>query len=171
MRHLKIVKLNKLPNKELIKIWVSWLNDKYVLRYSGKNLKNHTIRSQTIFIKQKIKSKNSIIFKIIYKNKFIGLIEIKYLDFNNKTCEIAYLIGDKNYWNKNIAKNSVKFAVNYIKNKLKFNSIYAATININIASQKVLLKNNFKIIGKYSKFLFLKNFNKYFDKILFYKKL
>ena len=171
MKYLKIVKINKLPNKKIIKVWISWLNDKHLVRYSKQSLKNHTIQSQTTFIKQKIKSKTSIIFRIIYKNNFIGLIEIYNLDLNNKTCEIAYLVGDRNYQKKNIAKNSVKLVISYIRNKLKLNSIYAGTAKPNIPSKKVLLRNNFKIVGKYAQFIFLKNYNKYFDKILFYRKL
>ena len=151
--NVKIVKITKFSNfnsKELLK-WVKWLNDKNVTKYSEQRFAKHTLSSQKNFLRQKIKDKNSYIFKILFKNIFIGVIELGKIDFIHSNCEIMYFIGEKIYWSKGIATEAINLALKYAKN-LKIKKIYAGVYSNNLPSIKVLMKNKFKIEGKISNY-------------------
>ena len=70
------IKLKKLIKNEVTSNWIKWLNDRKVTKYSRNRFIKHTIESQTQFVKKKLKSNDTILFKIIYRNIHIGMIEI-----------------------------------------------------------------------------------------------
>ena len=114
----------------------------------------------------------SIIFKIIFNRKFIGVVELGNINKIHKTCEIMYFIGDENLWGRNIGTLAVREAIVYAKKKLKMYKVTAGTYSKNISSQKVLLKNKFRIVGKLKKhFIIDENSSLRDDKILFDKLL
>ena len=96
--------------------------------------------------------KNCICFKIYFKSSFIGVVELGKIDFRHQNCEIMYFIGDKDLWGMGIASRAVRLAIIFAFEKLKMKNIYAGTYYSNVSSQRVLLKNNFRIIGKIQKF-------------------
>ena len=152
-KNITITKIIKIPKN--INKWVSWLNDKIVTKYSSKRLQKHTIKSQKDFIKKKINSNQNLIFKIKYKNLFIGVLEISKIDFKTSTCEIFYMIGDKNHWGKGYGTEAIRIAIFYAKNRLKIKKVLAGINKKNIPSKKVLLKNKFKIKKKHKNNFFL----------------
>jgi RimJ/RimL family protein N-acetyltransferase len=164
------VKLNKTP-KDLEK-WVKWLNNKNILIFSEQRFSDHTIKTQRKFLTQKFNSKTSIIFKIIFNRKFIGVVELGNISKTHKTCEVMYFIGEENLWGRNIGTSAVREAVVYAKKKLKMYKVSAGTYSRNISSQKVLLKNKFRVVGKLRKhFIIDENSGLRDDKILFDKLL
>ena len=166
----RLVKLNRTP-KDLEK-WVNWLNNKDILSFSEQRFSKHTIKTQKKFLTQKINSKTNIIFKIIFNRKFIGTVELGNINKNHKTCEIMYFIGEENLWGRNIGTLAVKEAIFFAKKRLKMYKISAGTYSKNISSQKVLLKNKFRIVGKQKKhFIVNENSGLRDDKILFEKLL
>ena len=168
MKNVYIRKIQKKDlNKKNLSKWVIWLNDKKVNEYSNQRFKKHNIKSQKIFLKEKLQDKKSIIFKIIYDKEFIGVIEIGNIDKNNSNCEIMYFIGEKKFWSKGIGFNSINLAIIYIKKKLKIKKIYAGCSLENKASLKILKKNNFEIEGRIKNYLVSSKNNKFrTDKII-----
>ena len=162
---LTIVK--KVPSKGILKSWIKWLNNKKVSKFSLRGNVKHTLNSQKKFIKEKITDKNNFLFLLKLKNIYIGVIELSNIDNINKNCEIRYLIGDTNFWNKGVAAKGVQIATKFGFEKLKLQTIYADTHQDNIASQKVLKKNNYNAKGKIKKFF--NNSGKSKDKIIFAK--
>jgi ribosomal-protein-alanine N-acetyltransferase len=166
MIKIKIVKIKK---KDLCQKWINYLNDPIVVKFSAQSKKRHTLQSQRKFIVKKLKDKNSIVFKILLKKKFIGTIEIKNIDRINKYAEVSYMIGEKSVWGMGIGTIAIKEIILFAKNKLKISKIGAGIMRNNICSQRVLEKNNFK------KFGVIKNYYKTkkeaIDKIFFIKYL
>ena len=163
--HLTIVK--KIPTEIILKEWIKWLNNKKVSKYSSRGSKKHTLKSQKKFIKEKNSDKNNFLFLIKFENIYIGVVELYNIDKFNKNCEIRYLIGNTDYWNKGIAAKSIKLATKFGFEKIKLKTIYADTHQENIASQKVLKKNYYKLQGKIKNFFSNKSRPK--DKIIFAK--
>lgn len=91
-------------------------------------------------------------FVILYNNKIIGTIGSKGKPDNNNSIEIGYGISKK-YNNRGFATESIKCFKDEILKFYKLEKIIAKTDKNNIASQKVLLKNNFKLIEKGNYFL------------------
>ena len=92
---IKLFLIKKLVSSKDIEKWLSWLNDENITKFSDKRFKKHTKSSQNKFLKKKINEKNSYIFQIKFKNKFIGVIELSSVNILNKGCEISYMIGEK----------------------------------------------------------------------------
>jgi len=166
MIKIKIIKIKK---KDLCEKWINYLNDPIVTRFSAQSINKHTIQSQKKFIEKKLKDKNSIIFKILFKNEFIGTIEIKNIDKINKYAEVSYMIGEKSIWGMGIGAIAVKKIILFAKNKLKITKIGASIMKNNISSQRVLQKNNFKKFGVIKNYYIKKN--KKIDRIFFIKHL
>ncbi|MFL2882971.1 MAG: GNAT family N-acetyltransferase [Pelagibacteraceae bacterium] len=147
---LKILK--KIPSNKILKIWVRWLNDKKVSKFSSRGSKKHTLKSQRNFIKEKISNKENKLFLIKFNGDCVGVIEILNIDFFNKNCEIRYLVGETKHWNKGIAAKSINLVTKYAFKKIKLKMVFADTHEDNIGSQKVLKKNRFKQQGRVKKF-------------------
>ena len=90
------LKLRKINYADISSGWISWINDRIVTKYSGKAFKKHTIKSQKIFLKDKLKDKNSLLLGIFFLNEHIGNIELTNISKIHKYCEIRYFIGKKN---------------------------------------------------------------------------
>lgn len=147
-------------NTSILNIWINWLNDKDVTKFSNQRFKKHTLVTQKKFLIEKLKKKNSKIFQIFYKNEFVGVIEINNIDLNNYNCEIMYMLGEKKYWSRGIISQCIKLIIIYIKNNMCIKKIYAGCGAMNVASIKVLKKNFFKKEGEIKNFLTLKKSNK-----------
>jgi [ribosomal protein S5]-alanine N-acetyltransferase len=82
-------------------------------------------------------------FAIIYLNTVVGLIGPKGKPINN-SIEIGYGLLNK-YWNKGIMTESVSILCDWYFENTSVTVISADTDNTNISSQKVLIKNGFKL--------------------------
>ena len=150
----------KYIQKDSLKKWTKWLNDKDVTKFSNQRFKKHTLLSQKKFLIEKLKKRNSILFQIFYNYEFVGVIEISNIDLNNLNCEIMYMLGEKKYWSRGIISQSIRLVIKYIKSNMSIKKIYAGCSKSNKASIKVLKKNFFKVEGEIKNFLALKKKNR-----------
>ena len=166
------IQVKKITGKEDLKTWLSWLNDKKTSIYTNRRFKKHTTKSQRKFINIKKKSPYSFLYKIIYNNRFVGLIEIDQADFNHMHCDIGFMI-DSKYQGKGIATRALNLICKISKKK-KFRILYGRCYSKNIKSIKVFEKNNFKKIATFKEYYKLTVINKknYYDNmVVFQKKL
>lgn len=154
---IRLKKINNLKNCSIKEIseWVSWLNDKIVTKFSEQRFQKHSSSTQKKFIKNKIKTKKTLLFKIYYKKEFVGVIELGNIDHTHFNCEIMYFIGKREYWSKGIATKAIKLSIIEAK-KIKIKKVYAGVYSNNLSSIRVLIKNKFKIEGKLSNFFTFK---------------
>jgi len=141
------IKLKKIKNNKITKKWIKWLNDKEVTKFSKNRYKKHTISSQQDYLKKKLESKNNLLFKILFNDIHIGVIEIGEIKYR-RSCHISYMIGEKSYWNRGIGSKVIKKIKTFIFKNLKIKKIYAGINEKNTASFMILKKNNFKIFKK-----------------------
>lgn len=146
------LKLKLIKRPEVSQTWVNWLNDKEVTKYSENRFKKHTKTSQKKFLKQKLKNKGSLVFKVFFQKEHIGVVEISNINHFHRHCEISYMIGKKEFWNRGIATRIVNKASGLAFKKLSMKKIYAGTYENNFGSMKVLKNNGFKIEGKIKNF-------------------
>lgn len=115
MKTIKICKdLNLksfIVNSKIISKYFKWFNDRDVNRFL--ELKK-TDKKENVaeILKEIIYYKNEYFF-IVYKNEIIGHVGRKSV-FNKNF--IGYVIGEKYFWNKKIAKKCVKFFIEKLKN-------------------------------------------------------
>lgn len=77
-------------------------------------------------------------------NKFIGIIRDFKDNVSDEFIDLGYAIGQE-YWNQGIMSEALSAVISYFS-KIGFKNIYAEVIEQNIYSQKLLVKNNFKVI-------------------------
>ncbi|MCI5745235.1 MAG: GNAT family N-acetyltransferase [Erysipelotrichaceae bacterium] len=94
-------------------------------------------------------------FSIVLKktNDVIGSISLSFK--NDNSGEVGYLL-DSTYWNNKIMDEALKAIIEISFNYYQLNYLCASFISENVASEKLLLNNGFKII-KVEPTLFKKN--------------
>jgi RimJ/RimL family protein N-acetyltransferase len=148
--------------------YFKWLSDpeitKFIYRKElGKNFDKKLVIKN---IKQLIKSKNNYFFLISYKKKAIGTVKIGHIDWFNKKADLGIMIGEKEFFNKGIAKKILKIMIKISFNDLQLQKLTAGCFKNNLAMKKVFLKLGFTIEGHLKKHFLIKN-NFYEDQILF----
>ena len=157
---LKIL-LIELNSKMVSKKYVQWMNSRKIVQFTEQRFKKHSINDVRNFVILKKKSKSEFLYGIFTKlNKYkihIGNIKLGPIDFNHKTAEISYFIGDENFQKKGAGTLAIKEVLKLSKKKFKLKKIVAGVYANNIASKKVLSKNKFKLEGILKKqFIFRK---------------
>ncbi len=111
-----------------------------------KNLED--TRTYCSVIAQRIKDKSYFPFVIISKeeNKFIGLIDVKNIDWNVPKAEIGYFI-DSNYEGKGIISKSLGYVIEYLIQTYQFKKLLCRVNSKNQGSINVAIKNNFQLEG------------------------
>ena len=145
-----MIYLKELNSKNVNKTYLEWMNDKEIQQFTEQRYKKHTIKKIKIFFNKKKKSKNEILYGIFTKkNKLhIGNIKLGPTNFKHQTSEISYFIGDKNFWNKGYATKAIKEIIIIARQK-KIKKLTAGFYKENVASKKILEKNNFKLEAKF----------------------
>lgn len=82
----------------------------------------------------------------IKTNDLIGYLCIKTIDYRILKCELGYF-SDEDYQGKGIISKMVSHALDFCFNELKMNKVFICTSEINLVSQRVALKHNFKQEG------------------------
>jgi len=145
------IRLKEITLSDVNKTYQKWMNDSEIFRFSKQSNKKHSLRQIKEFVLNKKKSKSEFLYKILIyenkKNKHMGNIKLGPINFENKTADISYFIGEKNYWGQGITTKAIKMIINLAKKKFKLKKLQAGHWEKNIASKKVLLKNKFKLEG------------------------
>lgn len=115
---------------------------KYIPRPLAKNKQDALDHIQAIT--KGLEESESIAWAITFKDddRLVGIICLLRMQLKNFRTEMGYVL-HPNYHGKGIMDEAVKLVINYAFNVLKFHSIEAVIDPDNLASEKVLLKNNF----------------------------
>lgn len=97
---------------------------------------------------EKEKNKEAFHFyaRNIQTNKLIAYLNVKTIDYRISKCELGYFV-DEDYQGKGITSKMVSNALDFCFNELMLNKVFICTSEINIASQRIALKHNFKQEG------------------------
>jgi len=82
----------------------------------------------------------------IKTNDLIGYLCVKTIDYRISKCELGYFI-DEDYQGKGITSKMVSNALDFCFNKLMLNKVFICTSEVNLTSQRIALKHNFKQEG------------------------
>lgn len=99
-------------------------------------------------IDQRVKERSYFpyIISTIESNEFIGLIDVKNIDWNVPKAEIGYFI-DTNYEGQGIMSKALGFVIDYLIDKYQFKKLLCRANSKNSGSVKVALKNEFLLEG------------------------
>ena len=99
-------------------------------------------------IAKKINDKSYFPFIItsLKSNAYIGLIDVKNIDWNVPKAELGYFI-DANYEGQGISSLALSFIVDYLIEKYQFKKLLCRVSSLNEGSIGVALKNGFQLEG------------------------
>jgi len=99
-------------------------------------------------IEQRVKDKSYFPFIITENqtNNFVGLVDVKNIDWNVPKAELGYFI-DGTYEGKGIITRATKLVVDYIIETHNFKKLLCRAGSKNLGSISVILKNGFQLEG------------------------
>lgn len=129
--------------------YVNWLNDSEVTQYLETKWVEQTMETIQNFVESQRENNHSVLFAIISKesNLHIGNIKIGPVNEHHKHADISYFIGNKAYWNKGIATETIRLICKFGFEELGLNKVEAGAYETAVASWKALEKNGFKREG------------------------
>ena len=111
--------------------WYNWFNDEEITKYMVKHYYPNTRGMQLSFFKKEIENNpNKLQLGIFHKKDkvLVGTISLNNIDFSNRECEIAGLIGEKKYHNFRNYIEACKLLIAHAFNILNMHRIYGGTI-------------------------------------------
>ena len=144
---IETLRLKILPFKEefLTQIYVAWLNDPEVVKYSEQRHRSHSLESCRQYF-QSIQSSPHGFYAIVAKHPetHIGNSTIA-VDLNNQVADISIMIGDRAFWGKGLGAEAFCALVDNLINTGQFRKVTAGTMAANTKMLKLIEKAGMKI--------------------------
>ncbi|MFN8577351.1 MAG: GNAT family protein [Candidatus Sericytochromatia bacterium] len=141
----------------------NWLNNPDVNKYNSHGRFPKTEFDLLDFIRSNKNNNKNIILAIIEKtnNKHIGNISLQNINWVDRNVEIAFLLGEKDFWGKGIMFEAGTLLIKHAFNTLNLHRVYCGTSSENKSMQKLATKLGMSLEGVRREALF-KN-GKYVD--------
>lgn len=136
--------LRELQEADINDEYLKWLNDYEVVKYTESRFFPHSLESLSGYL-ENLKNNSNVMFAIIEvsKDKHIGNIKLGNINWIHRTADIGIIIGNKDYWGKGVATESISLVVDYAFKRLNLRKITAGAYINNIGSIKAFKKNSF----------------------------
>ena len=154
--------------KDIGSNYIEWFNDVEVTKYL--DVKNLSVEQCKNYLKNGILQRSYYIFAICdrIKNIHIGYIKVGPIGRFDGISDLVTVIGNKNYWGRNIASMSIKLIKEKVFLESGIRKFVASIDSLNTASINAYKKAGFEVEAKLSNFFIHKNNNNeisYSDKI------
>jgi [ribosomal protein S5]-alanine N-acetyltransferase len=141
----------ELTDGDVTEEYVSWLNDEEISRYLETPCSGNTLSSVRKFVDGCQADPDSFLFGIFAREggRHIGNIKIKcnYVNHGLGNGNIGIMIGNKNFWGKGVATESIRAITKFGFNVLGLQKIAAGCYEINQASFRAFKKSGYKVEG------------------------
>jgi RimJ/RimL family protein N-acetyltransferase len=148
--------------------YTTWFDDPDVTRYNSHSLFPYTEKRKKAFLEAiESDSTEMIVWAILYKimpedlpdrdangkallkEIHIGNCAIQSINWVNRSAELAFVLGDNNYWGKGVATQAGQFMLEHAFDKLGMHRVWTGTADTNIGMQKVTRHLNMSYEGEF----------------------
>jgi RimJ/RimL family protein N-acetyltransferase len=143
---MKIIETNRLlltpfTEKHLNQLYVSWLNNPDIMRYSEQRHKTHTLESCRMYLDSYQNTPNMLwaIEDKANNNVHIGNINT-YINIDNQLADIGILIGEIEVQGKGYGFESFKAVSGYLFNNSEVRKVTAGTVSLNKPMIRIMQK-------------------------------
>lgn len=140
----KFVTLSRFHKNDISKKYLSWLNDKEVVRFSNQRFIAHTLISSKKYLKSFSGSKNLFLsIKLNETNQMIGTMTA-YFSFHN-TVDVGIMIGEKSLWGRGYGKDAWNALLFWLEKELNVRKITAGTLASNRGMLKLMKQSGMSL--------------------------
>ena len=156
------------PEREFIPLFTKWINDPEVIKGLKITLPM-SLAGEEIWFNDMLKMpKYERPLTIEYKeedNSYIpiGNIGLGPIDWVSRKSELGIVIGEKEYWNKGLGKESIELFLNFCFNTINLNCVRLSVFSYNKNASHLYEKIGFKHEGVLREAIF--RFGEYHDEI------
>tara|TARA_B110000027_G_C16122557_1_gene304304 strand:- start:15183 stop:15731 length:549 start_codon:yes stop_codon:yes gene_type:complete len=155
--------LKTLKNEDLNGNYQFWLNDPDIVKYNSHGKFPFSKNMLQTYIDRCDNDNSKIILAIVdpKSQTHIGNISLQSINWIDRNCEIAFILGDKNFWSKGIMSEAGNLLINHAFNELNLHKVYCGTSSNNLGMQKLAINLGMVKEGVRAESIF--NNGRYFD--------
>ena len=137
-----LIYLRPLIESDIEGNYIKWLNDQEVLKFNSHGRFPMTYYKLLEYVKSSTQSNQILVFAIIdiRTESHIGNISLQSINWVDRNAEIAFLLGEKEFWSQGIMYDAGKLLINHAFNSLNLYRIYCGTSSNNFGMQRLALK-------------------------------
>lgn len=123
----------------------NWFNDGYICKYNSHHRYAMSTAQLRTYIQEVQMDRTCLVLAIEEKISctHIGNISLQQINLIDRQAEIAFILGEKEYWNKGYATQAARLLIDHAFYSLGLHRIYFGTAQNNIGMQKVGEKLHF----------------------------
>lgn len=131
--------------------WYSeWFNDKEVCKFNSHHRYTYSTESIKEYVQQLTDNQTMLVFALIELKTgiHIGNISLQEINYVDRNAELAFLIGEKDYWGKGYAQEAALEIIHHAFFELNLHRLYLGTADNNVGMQKLAKKLGFTEEGR-----------------------
>jgi ribosomal-protein-alanine N-acetyltransferase len=138
----EIIMLRMLNENDITGNYARWLNDPEITLYNSHGRFPMTIDKLRDFVKSAYTSNTSLVLAVCDKktSTHIGNISLQAFSWVDRSAEIAFLLGEKDYWGKGVMLEAGKLIIQHGFEALNLHRIHCGTSSDNMGMQKLAEK-------------------------------
>jgi RimJ/RimL family protein N-acetyltransferase len=154
--------LRTLAEEDIYGNYANWLNDPEITLYNSHGRFPMTVDKLRDFVRSAYASNASLVLAVCdtQSGSHIGNISLQAINWIDRNAEIAFLLGEKNYWGKGVMFEAGKLLIQHAFDALNLHRIHCGTSSDNIGMQKLAEKLGMNLEGIRKEAIF-KNGNYY----------
>ena len=136
------ISLRRLVEDDINGNYSKWLNDPEITKFNSHGRFPVSVDDLKKYIETTNASKTAITLAIIDNQtaKHIGNISLQHINWIDKNGEIAFLLGERDFWGKGVMLEAGFLLLNHAFKMLNLHRIYCGTSSENIGMQKLAIK-------------------------------
>ena len=136
-----IVCLRPFRESDISNIFVSWLNDKEVVKYSNQRFLNHTHESCLDYLKGFSNTQNIYWAIEDKKTKELYGSITAYIQDNHGIADIGLMVGNKNAWGRGIGFDSWMLMMDFLFKQRNIRKVTGGTLKTNTGMIRIMEKS------------------------------
>jgi len=159
----ELIYLRALHKDDICGGYSLWLNDPIITAFNSHGRYPMTVVKLLDYIDYSQVTQTDLILAVIEKQNYthIGNISLQNINWVDRSAEIAFLLGDKNFWGMGIMYNAGLLLISHGFKSLNLHRIYCGTSSENKGMQKLAEKLKMKNEGLRKEAIFKQG--QYFD--------
>jgi [ribosomal protein S5]-alanine N-acetyltransferase len=136
-----IVSLRLFRESDISNIFVSWLNDKKVVKYSNQRFLNHTHKSCLDYLRSFSNAQNIYWAIEDKKTKELYGSITAYIQDNHSTADIGLMVGNKNAWGKGVGFDAWRLMMDFLFTQYGIRKVTGGALRANVGMICIMKKS------------------------------